>query len=96
MNNIVVVDHNGLFIYLDLRYLGSFHDVSILWQLDIQTNWHQHFVHINEYFEYLLGDLRYMGKDMFMTRCIGRCKLAFGANLTTIATYNKMHACIFF
>ncbi len=30
MNNIVVVDHHGLFIYLDFWYLRSFHDVSIL------------------------------------------------------------------
>jgi hypothetical protein len=31
MNNIMVADHHGLFIDLDLGYPGSFHDVSILW-----------------------------------------------------------------
>ncbi len=30
MNNIVAIDHCGLFIYLDLGYLGSFDNVNIL------------------------------------------------------------------
>jgi hypothetical protein len=38
----------------------------------------------------------YMGKDMFMMQRIGRHKLAPGINLAVIATYNNMHACIFF
>jgi hypothetical protein len=66
MNNTMVVDHHGFFKYLDLDYLGLFHDVSILRQLDIHTNWRQHFIHIDTYFEYMLGDLRYMGKNMFV------------------------------
>jgi len=28
MNNIVVMDHHGLFIYLDVGYQDSFHDVT--------------------------------------------------------------------
>jgi hypothetical protein len=91
MNNIVVVDHHGLFIYLDLK---SFHDINILRQLNMHTNWRQHFVHTNEYFEYLLGNPMYMGEDMFVMQCIGRHKLAFGINLAIIVAYNKMHACI--
>jgi hypothetical protein len=27
MNNIVILDHHGLFIYIDIGYLGSYHDV---------------------------------------------------------------------
>jgi hypothetical protein len=49
----------------------------------------------DEYFEYLLGDLRYMGKDMFVMQCIGKCELAPRANLVAIAAYNKMHVNIF-
>jgi hypothetical protein len=30
MNNMVVVDHHGLFIYLDVGYPCSFHDVTIM------------------------------------------------------------------
>jgi hypothetical protein len=29
MNNTMILDHHGLFIYIDLGYLGSCHDVSI-------------------------------------------------------------------
>jgi hypothetical protein len=95
MNNIMVVDHHGLFIYLDLGHPELFHDVNILWQSNIHTKWHQHFVHTNAYFEYLLGDPRYMGKDMFVMRCIGRCELAPRTNLAAIVACNKMHACFF-
>jgi hypothetical protein len=93
----MVVDHHGLFIYLDLGYPGLFHDVDILWQLDIHTNWRQQFVHKDVYFEYLLGDPRYMGKDMFVMRHIGRCKLAPITNFVAIVAYNKIHVgCFFF
>ena len=30
MNNVVIVDNHGLFIYIDCRYLGLFHDVIYL------------------------------------------------------------------
>jgi hypothetical protein len=92
MNTTMVVDHHGLFIYLDLKYLGSFHDVNIFLQLGTHMNWSQHFAHINEY---LSGDLGYVGKDIFVMQHIGRCELALGINLAAIATYNKMHADIF-
>jgi DDE superfamily endonuclease len=29
-NNTVIVDHNGLLIYIDMGYPGKFHDVNIL------------------------------------------------------------------
>ncbi len=96
MNNKVVVEHCGLFIYLDLGYLGSFHDVSILWQSNIHTNWCQHFIHRNKYFKYLLGEPWYMGEDIFMMRQIEKHELAPRTNLLVIIVYNKMHASIFF
>jgi hypothetical protein len=49
----------------------------------------------DEYFEYLLGNLKYMGKDMFVMRHIGKCELAPGANLVAIVAYKKMHVGIF-
>lgn len=30
LNNNVIVSHNGLFMHIDLRYPGPFHDVTIL------------------------------------------------------------------
>jgi hypothetical protein len=73
--NIVVMDHIGLFVYLDLGYQRSFHDISIL---------HQLFIHGNEYFKYLLVDLRYMGKEMFVMHCIERQRLTYSTNVDAI------------
>ncbi len=57
----------------------------------IDKNWCQYFVHTNEYFEYLLGDLNYMGRDLFVMCCIGRHEMTFKVNLNVIKVYNKMH-----
>jgi hypothetical protein len=75
MNNSIMMDHRGLFIYLDFGYPGSYHDINILHQLNIHKSWHQYFVHTYEYFKYLLGDPNYMGECMFMMHHIKRCEL---------------------
>jgi hypothetical protein len=54
MNNTFIMDHQGLFIYINGSYLGSFHDVNILQHLNVYKDWHQ-YIHKDEYFEYLLG-----------------------------------------
>ena len=54
LNNTVIVDHDGLFIYVDCGYPGSFHDVNILRQSDFHRNWRQYFRHDDEEREYLL------------------------------------------
>jgi hypothetical protein len=38
-------------------------------------NWHHHFTHINDYFEYFPQDPRYVGEKMFIMHEIGQCKL---------------------
>jgi hypothetical protein len=63
MNNTIIVDNQGLFIYIDIGYSRLYYDVTILQHFDIYANWHNHFAHIDEYFEYLFGDLGYMGKE---------------------------------
>jgi hypothetical protein len=30
MNNTIILDHKGLFIFIDFSYPGSYHDVNIL------------------------------------------------------------------
>jgi len=62
MKNIVVLDHHGLFIYIDLGYGGSYHNVNILQHSTIYQEWRQYFTHWDDYFEYLLGNLRCLGK----------------------------------
>ncbi len=39
MNNTMILDHHGLFIYIDSSYLGSYHDVSIFCHLAIYQEW---------------------------------------------------------
>jgi hypothetical protein len=51
MNNTVIGDHRGLFIYMDVGYSGLYHDVIILCILDMHKNWHRFCVHEDEYFE---------------------------------------------
>jgi hypothetical protein len=86
MINTMVVDHQGLFIYLDSRYLGSYHDVTILCQSELC----QFFLHGDEYFEYLVGDYGYLSEEMFIMRKIGRHEI--GPNdQDVIKAYNKMH-----
>jgi hypothetical protein len=50
MNNTVVVDHRGLFIYMDFGYPCSYHDVTILHQSKLHKDWCQFFLHGDEYF----------------------------------------------
>jgi hypothetical protein len=38
VNNMVVVNHHESFIYLDVGYPSSFHDVTILHQSDLYKN----------------------------------------------------------
>ncbi len=66
MNNMVILDHKGLFIYIDGGYPCSFFYVNILQHSSVYKDWCQYFNHKDEYFEYLLGDLGYMGKEMFI------------------------------
>jgi hypothetical protein len=48
MNNTMVVDHRGLFTYMDFKYLGFHHDVTILDQSELHKNWCQLFLHGDE------------------------------------------------
>jgi hypothetical protein len=50
----------------------------------------QFFVHIDDYFEYLLGDPSYLGEDMFIMCMIGRCEIIFNVSMHIINAYNKM------
>ena len=63
MNNVVIVDHHGLLIYVDLSYPNLFHDVSYLHISEMHGTWPEHFAYNNmhQYFEYVLGDSGYVG-----------------------------------
>lgn len=75
MNNAFVIDHCGLFIYFDIEYPSSMHDVTILCEYDLYKDWRECFMHTNDYFEYLLGDLGYIDEEMFVMRNLGGMNL---------------------
>ncbi len=53
-------------------------------------------MHTNEYFEYLLDDLGYMGENMFIMCHSGQHELALGVDLDVVSAYNKMYAIFIF
>jgi len=89
MNNIVILDHHGVFIYIDSSYLGFYHNAIILRHLAIYRNRCQYFIHQDDYFEYLLGDPRYLGEEMFIMRRMGRQKLPPNANYGVVHAWFK-------
>jgi hypothetical protein len=44
-----------------------------------------------EYFECLLGNLNYLGEEMFIMCWLGRCKLALKHDLDAVNAFDKMH-----
>lgn len=79
-------------IYINTSYIGFYHNVKILKDLNVYRNWHQYFNHGDEYFEYLLGDPNYIGEKMFIMHKIGWKTLVLNANHVIMRTYNKMYA----
>jgi hypothetical protein len=94
MNNVVIVDHHGLFIYIDSTYPGSFHDVSCLRASELHRTWRERFAHndVNQYFEYVLGDSGYVGTEMFIMRRIQGHEMDEGISEEVVNAWNKMHA----
>jgi hypothetical protein len=72
LNNVVIIDHQGLFIYVDPGYPGSYHDVNCLRNSDISIHWQQYFTITENYQEFLLSDPGYMGEDVFIMRRVDR------------------------
>lgn len=91
INNIVIVDNNGLFIYADLRYLGTFHDITCLKET-MNLELPKTFTHTDGHFEMVLGDVGYVDADRYILRHMGReeslpCWMSLLFN-----AFNKSHA----
>ena len=93
MNNVVIVDHHGLFIYIDSSYPSSFHDITCLCASQLHRTWREHFAHNDEdqYFKYILGDSGYVGPEMFIMWRIQRHKIGERISQEVIDAMNKMH-----
>jgi len=92
VNNTVVVDHDGLFIYVDPEYPGSFHDINCLRRSELYQNWRDHFHHDDDYFEYVLGDPGYAGEEMFIMHRIRPRVAQPDDSIEAIDAFNAVHA----
>ncbi len=92
MNNIVVMDHCGLFIYLDLEYPRSYHEYlspikhsQIIALVFCSHKW---------VFWVFYWAILVTWVDMFVMCCIGRRELMFRVHMDVVKVYNKIHACL--
>jgi len=61
----------GLVHYINNGYLDFYHRMNILRHWNVYRDWCQYFTHMDDYFKYFLGDLSYMGEEMFIMHKIG-------------------------
>jgi hypothetical protein len=92
MNNMAIVNHQNIFIYIDNGYPRSYHDVTILWHFDIYINWCNHFAHANDYFEYCLGTQATWANKCLACNKLDNDSCFLDADFTMVFIYNKMHA----
>ena len=92
INNLVVVDHFGLFIYVEAGFPGAYHDINVLRRSELAANWRDFFTHRDDYFEYILGDPGYQGLEAFVMRRVAPRELEENHDETAVNAYNKMHA----
>ncbi len=76
---------------MDSSYSIFYHDVTILCQFELFQNSCHFFVHDDEYFEYLLGDLGYLGKKMIIMRKLGKWEVGSNSCDDVIKAHNNMH-----
>jgi hypothetical protein len=94
-NNVVIVDHDGLFIFVEPSFAGSFHDVRCLRHTEIATRWREFFSNDPDSVdpvEYLMGDPGYQDLDHFILRRIDRRELPNVDNGPILRAFNKRHA----
>lgn len=91
MSNTAVISNKGLFLHLNLEFPRLFHDVTILWNSNLYKRWRDHFIHMEAYFKYLLGDPKYQGENMFIMWRIGKAERPPNIGEDALTTYNKTH-----
>jgi len=88
INNLVVVDHFGLFIYVEASFSSAYHDINVLQGSDLATNWRDFITQRNDYFEYILGDPGYQGLEAFVMCHIAPHKLEGNHDEIAVNAYN--------
>lgn len=94
-NNLVVVDHNGLFTYVEAGFGGSFHDVRVLRATNLAQNWQNCLTTDDDSphpVEYLLRDPGYLDMDHFILRRLDAREFADADTNPVVRAFNRRHA----
>lgn len=92
MNNTILVDHDGLFIFVDGGYPGSFHDMTILKNSWVEMHWWDLFTNNNDYCEFVLGDQGYTRLKKYIMCGFSKVEMRCMDLPPGLAkTFNKMH-----
>jgi hypothetical protein len=91
MNNTIILDHHGLFVYINTYYPKTYYEHFVtLERLPKLIYWY--YIHGNDYFEYFLGDPRYIGEKMFIImHRIRQQEFAPYENHDAMQTFDNMH-----
>lgn len=93
LNYFILVDHDGMFIFVDPGYPGSYRDVTILKNSFVQRNLRQLFTNQDHYFEFILEDQGYTGMEKYIMHGFNKVErrtLQLPPGLAR--TFNRMHA----
>lgn len=93
MNSTILVDHHGLFIFVDAGYPRLFHDVMILKNSMVKRNWRTLFSNTNEYSEYVLGDHGYIGLENYIIQGLSKVEMRVMDLPRGLAKTFKLYAC---
>jgi DDE superfamily endonuclease len=85
--------NDGLFIYVDAGFAGSFHDVRCRRNSHIHHNWREYFANddLDAVQEYILGDPGYMGVDMYVLRRVDNREMSNANENPVVRAFNQRH-----
>lgn len=89
MNNTALVDHIGVFMFVEVGYPWSYHDVTIC--KIVKRNWKQLFTNHDDYYQYVQGDQGYTSLEKYIMRSLSKVVMR-AMNLLDglVKIFNKM------
>lgn len=93
-NNLVIIEHDGMFLYVDAGFAGSFHDVRCLRKSHIHDHWREDLVNddLDQVLEYVLGDPGYKGEEMYIISTIDNREMLVDSSNPAVNAFNPRHA----
>jgi hypothetical protein len=91
MNNTIILDHHGLFVYINTYYPKTYYEHFVTLEHVLKLIcWY--YIHGNYYFQYFLRNPKYIGEKMFITiHRIRQQEFAPYEDHDSMQTFNNMH-----